>query len=150
MIRRAMRWLPAASLAALMSWPAIAGADTLCVRAGKANLRAGPGTSYRITWEVPRHMPLVEAARDGDWIKVRDVDGDIHWVFNGAVTPSERCAVVMAATTRLRKEPNAKAASVRDAARHETFRLHGEKAGWLKLDLDGKPAWVLASDVWSG
>jgi SH3-like domain-containing protein len=150
MAGRASRWLPAALLAAGLSWPAAAGAETLCVTAGKANLRSGPGTAYRITWEVPRHMPLVEAAREGDWIKVRDLDGDIHWVFSGAVTKTARCAVVKTEKAHLRKEPGAKAAALRDAARHECFRLDGEKGGWLKLDVDGKPAWVAASDVWTG
>jgi len=140
----------AALAAALLSWPATVSAETLCVKAAKANLRAGPAATHRVTWEVPRNMPLVEATREGEWIKVVDLDGDIHWVFGGAVAKGARCAVVRAAKTSLRKEPSAKAATLKAAERYESFPVTGEKGPWLKLDFNGQPAWAAAADFWRG
>ena len=37
----------------------------LCVKVARANLRAGPGTDHRITWEVNRYMPFIQVDEKG-------------------------------------------------------------------------------------
>ncbi|MDH4248770.1 MAG: SH3 domain-containing protein, partial [Deltaproteobacteria bacterium] len=65
--------------------PNAAWAQNLCVTASRANLRAGPGKEHRITWEVNRNMPLIQVERQGEWIKVRDVDDEFHWISDQMV-----------------------------------------------------------------
>jgi len=81
-------------------------AKPICVTGSEANLRVGPGTNHRISWEVKRYMPLVRVSRKGDWIKVRDVDGDIHWIFQKLVSRKVRCVTVKNSRARIRKKPS--------------------------------------------
>src|SRR5690349_18808013 len=113
MIQKTAR-LPALLLTALLAFGlttvgSAQAATTLCVKSQKANLRSGPGTNFRVTWEVHRYMPLVKVGQNGEWIKVRDVDGDLHWVSQSVVTADESCVTTKVNKATIRKAPNAKA-----------------------------------------
>lgn len=53
----------------------------LCVKVPEANLRSGPGTKYEKTWEVFKYIPFKTISKKGNWYKVADVDGDMHWIY---------------------------------------------------------------------
>lgn len=51
------------------------------LRADTANVRRGPGLSYRVDWEFRRRgWPLEITAEYGHWRRVRDVEGASGWV----------------------------------------------------------------------
>jgi SH3-like domain-containing protein len=139
-----------APLAVLLLVGLTAQAQELCVKVNKANLRSGPGDSYRVTWEAPRNMPLLQVGRQGDWLKVQDLDGDIHWVAQALVTADFRCVAVSAEKTQLRSSPSAKAASTATVARYSAFRRAEAKAEWVQVEFRGKSAWVSGKAVWPG
>ena len=53
-------------------------AEALCVKDKKANLRSGPGKHNEKLWTVLKYMPFRQVGREGKWLKVKDLDGDIR------------------------------------------------------------------------
>jgi SH3-like domain-containing protein len=120
----------------------------LCVNAARANLRAGPGPKFRVTWEVNRHMPLLQVAKEGEWIKVRDVDGDLHWISEKLITGKTDCVTVKAEKANIRKAPNGKADTWFTVEKYTSFHRVGQKDNWVKIEYEGETMWVAQSLVW--
>ncbi len=127
-------------------------ANALCVNAFTTRLRAEPSGSGKVTWVVGKYMPLVELERKGNWIKVRDLDGDVHWAAGGDLTGRERCVVVKATAASLRTGPGTKFpfADIQMVDRYTAFkRVEAEPEDWYKVeDESGSTYWVSASQVW--
>ncbi len=145
--RHALRGL---ILLALLAWPAAGFGQTVCIKVPKANLRSGPGASFRVTWEVHRYMPLQQVGKNGEWLKVRDVDGDLHWVAQSVVTADEGCVTVKVDKATIRKAPKANAPSWFKVDRYTSFKRVGEQKDWVKLEHEGKTMWASTTVVWPG
>ena len=69
-------------MALLAQFALAAPGDRLVVSGDVVNVRAGPGTEYRVELQVHRNQPALELARDGEWIQVeltdRTAQGWIH------------------------------------------------------------------------
>jgi SH3-like domain-containing protein len=132
----------------LFASPALA----LCVKAKKANLRAGPSTKNQITWEVFKYMPLRQLTKQGKWIKVRDFESDEHWVYQSLVTSDFKCAVVKVKKANLRTGPGAnfkKPDDLPSVDKYTVFRLERIKGSWAKVkDSFGDSYWVFRKLVW--
>ncbi|MBI4083254.1 MAG: hypothetical protein HY423_11655 [Candidatus Lambdaproteobacteria bacterium] len=120
----------------------------LCVKLPRANLRAGPGTKFRVSWEVHQYMPLVQIGRTGDWLKVRDIDGDIHWVHESVVDARIRCVTVAAPKANIRKGPGGQHERWFTVERYTSFRKTDEQKNWVKMEWEGEELWVYAPLVW--
>jgi len=124
----------------------------LCVNVEKANLRKGPGTSYEKTWEVFKYMPLRYLSKKGSWYRVKDVDGETHWVHSKLLTGKVKCAVIKAEKANLRIGPGSKyrqAPSYPTAEKYTTFKFLERKGKWVKvLDSYNDIYWVHTNLVW--
>ncbi len=124
----------------------------LCVSAPQARLRAQPNPKAKITWVVGRHMPLVEMSRKGRWYRVRDVDGETHWVASSEVTAAGRCVVVKVRHAQLRTGPGIRRplAEIPTVDRYTAFkRLDAEPEEWYRVeDETGEKYWIAAAQVW--
>ena len=125
-----------------------AAAQTYCVKSARANLRAGPGKNFRVTWEVNRHMPLVHVDKKGDWIKVKDVDGDTHWVFRTLLDSKQKCLTIKTAKGNIRKSPNASGRPLYTVEKYTSFLLVGRKGKWVHIAYGKKKMWVYYTLVW--
>jgi len=143
----ALLWI---ALAAGPGAEAQAQRTSLCVTAARANLRAGPGMKNRITWEVHKYMPLVQVGSEGDWIKVKDVDGDLHWIFKRLVDSSIACVTVSAPRANIRKGPGVKFGKWFTVERYTSFKKLDQQGGWVKLEWEGQEMWVYQTLVWDG
>jgi len=126
-------------------------AHAICVKAEKANLRYGPGTKFQKTWEVYRYMPFKKLKTQKGWLRVKDVDGDIHWVYNPLVTSKYKCAVVKVKKANLRSGPTTKDPMVPwgPAQKYYAFKIIGKKGKWRHvMDAAGGKAWVHQDLVW--
>jgi SH3-like domain-containing protein len=82
------------------------------LRSDDVNMRAGPGTRYRIDWVYKRRDLPVEIEREFDnWRWVRDADGIQGWV-NQATLMGRRSFIVQKTEATLRSEPSEAAAPV--------------------------------------
>ncbi len=124
----------------------------ICVKAPKANLREGPGTSYQKTWQVYKYMPFKILEKHGMWYKIGDVDGDHHWIHKNLVTPSVNCATVKVNKVNLRTGPGLKYKKVPNlplGEKYMSFKVLEIKDGWAKVKHElGDVAWVHRKLIW--
>lgn len=126
-------------------------ANALCVNAPVANLRAGPGTEHEKSWQVFKYMPIEKLNKKGNWYKVKDVDGDIHWIYSGLVTDRLRCAVVKVDKANIRTGPGAgyKKTALSPAIKYDSFRVLKTKGSWVNvIDEFGEKGWILRELLW--
>jgi SH3-like domain-containing protein len=140
--------LVAAALCALAA-PAVAEIRGV---AAAAVLYDGPSKQARKLFAAPRGMPLEVISTLGQWVKVRDVAGDVVWIERTDL--GERRSVVTSAPATLRREPQDTAAVVLQADRGVLLDLAdpaaGESpAGWVRVrHRDGSAGFVRATEVW--
>ena len=126
-------------------------AFSLCVKADKANLRKGPGKRYKKTWVVGKYMPFIKIHRKGNWIKVRDLDKEEHWIHKKLVTGSFNCVVVKNKRAALYSGPGKKysRSSYHQADKYTPFKRLEKKSHWYHVeDGFGQKAWVHRNQVW--
>ncbi|MDD4880615.1 MAG: SH3 domain-containing protein [Gallionellaceae bacterium] len=142
-----------ASIALLCVVPFFSGtASALCVGAPEANLRQGPGTHYKKSWEVFKYMPLKKIGQKGKWYHVKDVDGDRHWVYGPLLTKAMHCAVVKTRTANIRSGPGTGFAKAQwsPVEKYYSFRILGTKGNWVRVqDEVFNDGWVAKSLLWT-
>lgn len=123
----------------------------LCVTSSGTNMREGPGTNYPITWQVSRFTPLLEVERKGGWYKVRDMDGDVHWIYRTLVTNSIQCLSIRASAASLRTGPGTQHsyAELPSVGKYYPFKKIDFNPPWYRIQDDkGGKYWVHESLVW--
>ncbi len=64
------------------------------LKAGRVNVRSGPGEDYKIAWVFTRPGLPIEVIQEYDtWRRIRDSDGTVGWVFQSLLS-GKRTAVV--------------------------------------------------------
>lgn len=127
------------------------GADALCVKVPEANLRGGPGTNHKKTWQVFKYMPLRKISAKGNWYKVRDVDGDTHWIYARLVTSRFKCAVVKVDEANIRTGPgtNHSKTDMSPALRYYSYRVLKIDGDWVQVkDEYDNTAWIYRKLLW--
>jgi SH3-like domain-containing protein len=118
--------------------------------ANAAPLYDGPSKQARKLFAAPRGMPVEVISTLGQWVKVRDMAGDVVWIERTDL--SERRAVVASTLATVRQQPQDTAATVLHADRGVLLELaEGAEAagGWLRVrHRDGGIGWVRSTEVW--
>lgn len=127
--------------------------DALCVKVPKANIRTGPGTNYDIAWEVYKYMPFtkVGVSLAGDWYAVKDVDGDVNWIYKNLLSGGFKCAVVKSDYVNVRTGPgtNYQESKFSPAERYQSFRVLKRQSPWVKVkDELGNIGWIHSDYLW--
>ena len=123
----------------------------LCVNVSDANLRSGPGTKYNKTWEVFKYMPFKRLSKKGNWYKVQDVDGDIHWIYRKLITSKFKCAVVKVEKANIRSGPgtNYSKNALSPSLKYDSFKVLQTKSSWVKvIDEFGDKGWISRKLLW--
>lgn len=127
-------------------------AQSLCTTKSGVRLRKSASPKAAVTWKVPRHMPLLGTGkRQGNWLEVKDVDGQTHWVTTADVSRRSNCVVVKSKVSRLRTGPGSsyQASPMGLADRYSAFLDLGGEDGWTQVeDEDGETAWVNLDHLW--
>ena len=127
------------------------GVEALCVSDNRANLRKGPGTHFRKLWEVFKYMPFKKIGEKHSWYRVKDLDGDIYWIYKKLVTTTYKCAVVKNEKANFRKGPGTRHKQVSWSPQPKYFAMKvlAIKKDWVHIeDEQGDRAWVHRSLVW--
>lgn len=97
-------------------------------------------------------MPFDVVKSSGDWYRVKDLDGDIHWIHKQLVTSRYYCAVIKSTTANMRTGPanHYPQSPIYPVANHyDSFRLLKQKESWAYVeDPDGDKFWVHRSLIW--
>ena len=103
------RILRTLACAAVMLPAAAQAADFVSITGNTVNVRKQPNTRSEVAWELSKGYPLQIEQRQGQWLKVRDFEESLGWVFSPltgktphrVVTPaSPTCAPTPARGTR--------------------------------------------------
>jgi len=136
------------ALLVLLATPAWALEYRSTVRA--AILFDAPSTASARLWVVGSRVPLEVVVDAGDWVKVRDADGQLAWVEKAALGGSPSVMVrVEESTVRRQAEPDAE--PVFRATRGVLLEALGEPSalGWLQVrHANGLTGWLRIQDVW--
>ena len=125
----------------------------LCVNVSKANIRMGPGTRYEKAWQVFRYMPFskIGISTDGAWYAIKDVDGDVNWIYKNLVTTQYHCAAVKSDWVNVRTGPgtNYRKSAMSPALLYDAFKVIKRQGRWVKVkDQFGQSGWIHRSYLW--
>jgi len=132
---------------------AIGQAEMLSISGDDVNMRSGPGTNYKVMWELGEGFPLQVLKRSGSWYRVRDFEGTIGWVHRDVVdkTPHMIVKVHKNSRTRInvRSGPGTKYRIVAKAHYGVVFKTLQHKNGWVNVQHEkGVTGWVKRSLLW--
>ena len=138
-----------AAAAAIMLAPAAHAADFKSVGAAPAVMYDAPSERGRKVFVAPRGMPVEVILTYGEWVKVRDVSGDLSWV-EGKALDARRHVVVNVAGARVRAAADEASPVVFSADRGVLLELAEPiSSGWVKVrHRDGQGGYIRAADVW--
>jgi SH3-like domain-containing protein len=135
--------------ALLLAATASHGFDFKTVGAAPAILYDAPSTRGHKLFVAPRGMPLEVVLGYGDWVKVRDVSGELAWTELKALS-NKRNVVVRTPNLKVRERADEAAPAVFIADKGILLDvLEAPAAGWVKVrHKDGLIGYVKSSDIW--
>jgi len=140
---------PVASVLLMLACATASAFDFRSVGAPSVVLYDTPSAKGVKRYVAPRGMPLEVVARYGDWVKVRDADGELSWT-EGKGLAALRNVVVKAAQARVRASPDDNAALVMTADKGVLLeRIDTLGTGWTQVrHRDGIVGFVRNTEVW--
>ena len=138
-----------AALAMTLAAAASQAYDFKTVGAAPAVLYDAPSTKGGKLFVVPRGAPLEVVLTYGEWIKVRDINGDMAWTEARSLT-GKRNVIVRAANLKVRSTPDDAATAAFIADKGVLLEVLDTAAGgWLKVrHKDGVTGYVKNADIW--
>jgi SH3-like domain-containing protein len=123
--------------------------DFKTVGANPVILYDAPSTKGGKLFVVPRGAPLEVVLAYGEWLKVRDVNGELAWTEAKGLS-AKRNVIVRTANLKIRATPDDAAAAVFTADKGVLLELSETAAGgWIKVrHRDGLIGYVKQSEVW--
>ncbi|MBU0680864.1 MAG: SH3 domain-containing protein [Proteobacteria bacterium] len=127
----------------------LAQAQMVSVDADMINLRSGPGSKYKILWELGRGYPLKVIGSKGSWYRVVDFENDKGWVYKKLVDRTPHL-VVKKGAINLRSGPGTGYKIVRQAKRGVVFSSVETKGDWVKVrhDEENVEGWIKRDLLW--
>ena len=148
---RLVRILLISLLAVALS--ATAHAKMLSISGDDVNMRSGPGTNYRVMWELSEGFPLMVLRKKGTWYRVRDFEGTIGWVHEDVTKTTPHVIVKVHKNSKkrinIRSGPGTKYRIVAKAYYGVVFTTLEQKHGWAKVQHEkGVTGWIKRSLLW--
>ncbi|ADH86989.1 SH3 domain-containing protein [Desulfurivibrio alkaliphilus] len=114
----------------------------------KINMRSGPGTNHSILWELGKGYPLMVIGRQGNWMKVRDFEGDEGWVYQPLVGRTPHL-VVKVPVANIRSGPGTRYRLVGQARYGVVLQTMERGSGWVKVRHEnGLTGWMSRDLLW--
>lgn len=114
-----------------------------------ANLRVGPGESYRIDWVYRRpHLPVKVIRREGPWRLIEDPDGDKGWMRDLLLSRQRAALVKAKGLVEMHAEPNSSSPMLWRVQPGVIGLLGDCKQGWCPFDVEGHKGFVDQETLW--
>ncbi len=118
------------------------------VSGNEVNMRTGPSTKNEVKWVLGKGFPLQVVASKGKWLKVRDFENDVGWVY-GPLTSATPHVVVKTRIVNMRSGPGKKYRVIGQAKYGVVFRVMKRSPQWIQVKHEsGKSGWVSRSLLW--
>jgi SH3-like domain-containing protein len=124
-------------------------ADFRSVGAASVVLYDAPSAKSGKRYVAPQGMPVEIVARYGDWVKVRDVDGEFAWTESRGLS-ARRNVVVKVPFAKVHAAPDDNAAVLMTADKGVLLELVDPQANdWVRVrHQDGIAGFVRAFEIW--
>ncbi len=123
-------------------------AEMVSIASDKVNMRTGPGKQYPVVWELGFGYPLIILTRKGNWLKVKDFEGDVGWVYR-KLTSRRPHLIVKKKTINIRSGPGTKYKIVAKAKKGVVFATIKRSRNWVKLKHEtGLTGWARRDLLW--
>ncbi|PIE58275.1 MAG: peptide-binding protein [Desulfobulbus propionicus] len=131
----------------------VAAAKMVSIRGEDINMRSGPGTQYKVLWQLGSGYPLKVLKQKGKWYRVQDFEGSIGWVHRDVTTPTPHMIVKVHKKTRkkinVRSKPGTNNQIVAQAYYGVVFKTLEQKRGWVHVShAKGVEGWIKRSLLW--
>ena len=122
------------------------------LKAGRVNVRVGPGEDYKIAWIFIKPGLPIEVVQEFDnWRRIRDSDGTMGWVFQSLLS-GKRTAVV---APWAKSDPRPIRAQASPEARITAYLQPGVLGvvdncdeGWCEISGNGYSGWIGQDQLW--
>jgi len=123
--------------------------DFKSVGSGPVILYDAPSLKGGKLYVAPNGMPVEVVLTYGEWVKVRDMNGDMAWTEAKSLS-AKRNVIVRNANAKVRAAADDAAAVLMSADKGVLLELVDPQAGaWIKVrHKDGISGFVKASDIW--
>jgi len=114
------------------------------------NLRAGPGTRYRVEWTYQRAGIPLEILHESDtWRRVRDIDGIEGWVQQARLS-GRRTFIVRHGPQTLHREASERSAPVAQLGPGVlgTIRRCEARSDWCEVEVQGRRGFLPRPAMW--
>ena len=147
--QRHSRVLVTLALLASIASPAVVAAEFRSIAENRTLMYDSPSAKGKKLFLADRLYPVEVVVTLDQWIKVRDVAGDIAWVERKALS-DKRTVIVRVKEAALRKGADSRAAIAYRAAQNVVLEVIETAApGWLKVrHRDGDIGFISNGDVW--
>ena len=137
----------------VLGFGSLAQAKMLSISGDDVNMRSGPGTNYKVMWELGKGFPLMVLKKKGTWDRVRDFEGTIGWVHEDVTRSTPNMIVKVHKNSKkrinIRSGPGTKYRIIAKAYYGVVLKTLQQKHGWVKVQHDkGVTGWVKRSLVW--
>ena len=131
----------------LLASPGLA-ADYLRIKKDGVNIRSGPSTRKEILWEVFKDFPVQVISSKGDWVQVKDFEGDKGWVYK-KLTSKDKRVIVKVNTANMRIGPGKNYELVATVKYGVVFTPLEKEGAWIKVrHEDGTNGWIYNTLIW--
>ena len=110
---------------------AVAG-DFASVLKDGVNIRSGPSTKNDVLWEVFKDYPVEILQRQGDWVQVRDFEGDKGWIYASLIS-KEITMIVKVKTANMRSGPTKEDKIIATVKKGVVFTPVEQQGNWIKV-----------------
>lgn len=118
------------------------------VKGNTLNMRSGPGTQHDVLWELKKGYPMEVVRRQGQWLQVKDFEGDSGWVAR-SLTSRTPHHIVKRTTANVRSGPGTQYRIVGKASYGEVVRTQEKRGRWVKVERQGAPSgWISKGLLW--
>jgi len=128
-------------------------AKMLSIAGDDVNMRSGPGTNYRVMWELGNGFPLKVLKKKGGWYRVSDFEGTIGWVHQDVTSKTPHMIIKKHKNSKkrinIRSGAGTKYRIVAKAYYGVVLKTLKQENGWVKVEHEkGVTGWVKRSLLW--
>lgn len=123
------------------------------IKSDKVNVRQGPGLLHQILWVfVSKNEPVEILERFEEWIKIRDIDGEIGWLHKRALSTKRHVIIKDDQTLLYPKIPSNRPIKPSNATaiieKNVCCELSNIKEEWAKVRCKNTKGWVNINSLW--
>ncbi|MDY0389858.1 SH3 domain-containing protein [Desulfobulbus oligotrophicus] len=135
-------WLVAIFLCSMVS-----AAEYVSIDKDGINMRSAPNTNADVLFELPLGYPLEVLKKEGQWLKVRDYEGDKGYVLESLTTRTPY-AIIKVRQCKILAGPGSKEKVIGTGVKDVIFAKGERKGEWVKVTHPSLSGWVHKNSVW--